>query len=751
MVHLTKTMMLRRTVPLALAIAALPAAAEDTACSLPYTPVYQIQGSGLGAAITGTVTTQGVVVGDFEGSDGLSGFYLQDPAGDGDPATSDGIFVYTGAGNLVTAGQHVRVTGYARERFNQTVLNGSNSNNSAVPAANVVNCGVGTVTPVDVMLPFASTTDPESYEGMLVRLPQALVISEYFNYDRFGEMVLAMPLDGESRLVTPTAIESPGAGAAERAQANLLRRITLDDARSAQNPTSLRHPNGHPFSLDNRFRGGDIVQGATGVLGFDFNLYRVFPTAPAVHTATNLRADAPQRVGQLRIAGINALNYFLSPDYPTGNPADNRCGPLQNLECRGADADQPMEFTRQRSKFLAALAGLDADVIGLMEVENTAGVDPLADLATGLDDLLGAGTFASIDTGTIGTDAIKVGLLYRPAVVSPVGAYRLLDSSVDPRFRDSLNRPALAQAFEVNATGERVTVVVNHLKSKGSDCNAVGDPDLGDGQGNCNQTRTLAAQALVDWLATDPTGSADPDVLIIGDLNAYAKEDPLTATIAGPDDILGTADDYTNLVTRDLGEYAYSYVFDGQVGYLDHALASAKLQSQVKGIAIWQINGDEPDVLDYDTTFKPAEQEALYEPNGFRSSDHDPVLVDLTLAQRFGFGGFAPPVGSPPALNATRAGAAVPVTFSLDGDRGLDIFAPGYPRVVKLSSCGGSAAGEIEPAISAGDSSLTYDPLAADLYTYVWKTKKAWAGSCRRLELRFYDGGTEAYAEFDFR
>ena len=749
MVRPTKTM-LRSAVGLALAVAALPAAAEDAACGLPYTPLYQIQGSGPNAAVTGTVTTQGIVVGDFEGSAALSGFYLQDPVGDGDPATSDGIFVYTGNANLVTAGQWVRVTGYARERFGQTVLNGSNSNSAAVPAANVVNCGTGSVTPVEVMLPFASTADPERYEGMLVRLPQALVISEYFNYDRFGEMVLGLPLDGESRLMTPTAIESPGADAAARAQANLLRRITLDDARSAQNPTFLRHPNGDPYSLVNRFRGGDLVQEVTGVLGFDFSLYRIFPTAAAVHTSTNLRADAPQRVGQLRVAGINALNYFLTPDYPTGSPEDNRCGPLQNLECRGADADQPMEFTRQRTKLLAALAGLDADVVGLMEVENTAGVDPLADLATGLNDLLGSGTFASIGTGTIGTDAIKVGLLYRPAVVSPVGPYRILDSSVDPRFRDTLNRPALAQAFEFNATGERLTVVVNHLKSKGSDCNGVGDPDLGDGQGNCNQTRTLAAQALVDWLASDPTGSDDPDVLIIGDLNAYAKEDPITATIAGADDVVGTADDYTDLVRRDLGEYAYSYVFDGQVGYLDHALASAKLQSQVHATAIWQLNADEPDVLDYDTTFKPAEQEALYEPNGFRSSDHDPVLVDLTLAQRFGFGGFTPPVVAPPDLNAARAGSAVPVKFSLNGDRGLDIFASGYPRVVKLSSCGGTAVGEIEQTISPGDSSLSYDPLA-DLYTYAWKTQKAWAGSCRRLELKFYDGGTQAHAEFAFR
>ncbi len=79
-------------------------------------------------------------------------------------------------------------------------------------------------------------------------------------------------------------------------------------------------------------------------------------------------------------------------------------------------------------------------------------------------------------------------------------------------------------------------MVVNHLKSKGSDCDGIGDPDTGDGQGNCNLTRMAAAQAMVDWLATDPTGSGDPDFIIMGDLNSYAMEDPIDAILAGPDD-----------------------------------------------------------------------------------------------------------------------------------------------------------------------------------------------------------------------
>ncbi|HWQ15372.1 MAG TPA: ExeM/NucH family extracellular endonuclease [Roseiflexaceae bacterium] len=605
---------------------------NDDVCGLPYTPIYDIQGSGSTAAITGTVTTQGVVVGDFEGSSGLQGFYLQDPAGDGDEATSDGIFVFTGSANTVSAGDLVRVTGFARERFNQTALNGSNSNSS--PVTSITSCGSGSVAPTDVTLPFGSADYPERFEGMLVRLPQALVISEYFNYDRFGELVLALPLDGEERPFTPTAIDEPGAPAQARALANTLRRITLDDGLSTQNPSFVRHPNGAPFSLSHRFRGGDTVQNTVGVLGFDFGLYRIQPTGTADYTATNPRPAAPAPVGgTLRVAAMNTLNFFLTLDYPPGNPLDNKCGPAQNVECRGADADQPDEFTRQRDKLLAALQGLDAAIIGLNELENTPGVDPLGDatrgIVPGLNAALGASTYSYIDTGVIGTDAIRVGLIYRPAVVTPVGAFQTLDSSDDPRFLDTKNRPSLAQTFEVVATGARFTVVVNHLKSKGSDCNDVGDPDIGDGQGNCNQTRTNAAAALVDWLATDPTGSGDPDFLIMGDLNSYAQEDPIDTIKVGADDTPGSADDYTNLIAQYQGTFAYSFVFDGQAGYLDHALANISLAAQVTGAADWHINADEPDLLDYDTSFKPPAQDALYEPNAYRSSDHDPVVVGL--------------------------------------------------------------------------------------------------------------------------
>jgi hypothetical protein len=132
----------------------------------------------------------------------------------------------------------------------------------------------------------------------------------------------------------------------------------------------------------------------------------------------------------------------------------------------------------------------------------------------------------------------------------------------------------------------------------------------------------VAAQELATWLAGDPTDSGDSDVLIIGDLNSYDKEDPI--------DVL-TASGYTDLVARFGGEFAYSYVFDSQLGYLDYALANESLLPQVTGTTEWAINADEPDLLDYDTSFKQDAQDAIYAPDPYRSSDHDPVIVGLDL------------------------------------------------------------------------------------------------------------------------
>jgi predicted extracellular nuclease len=278
---------------------------------------------------------------------------------------------------------------------------------------------------------------------------------------------------------------------------------------------------------------------------------------------------------------------------------------------------------------VAALSTIRADVFGLIEIQNDSG-RATQQIVDALNAVVGVGTYDFVRTGVIGTDAIKQALVYDTRTVEPVGAFDLLTTADDPRFVDTRNRPSLIQTFDEVLTGERLTVSVNHLKSKGSGCGA-GDDSAADGSGNCDRTRTDAAQALVDHLAKDPTGSGDPDVLVIGDLNSYARERPIT-TIEGAG--------YTNLLRQFEGEDSYGYLFDGLLGDLDHALASRSLLPQVTGASGWDVNADENPLLDYDDTVRDVGEAAferkstarpLYEADAYRSSDHDPAIVGLSL------------------------------------------------------------------------------------------------------------------------
>jgi predicted extracellular nuclease len=253
-----------------------------------------------------------------------------------------------------------------------------------------------------------------------------------------------------------------------------------------------------------------------------------------------------------------------------------------------------------------------------MELENNNGAS-LQMIVDALNAEIGTDEYAFLNTGTIHDDAIKTGFIYKTSTIGLAGPFAILDRSVDSRFNDARNRPALAQSFRVLATGAKLSVVVNHLKSKGSSCEADGDPNLDDGQGNCNQTRTNAAGAIADWVATDPTNSNDTDYLIIGDLNAYAHEDPLTA--------LQNAG-FTSLLEARANPY--SFVFDAQAGALDHAIASASLVPQVVETIEWHINADEPALLDYN--LEHGRNPALFDANSpYRASDHDPVVIGLDL------------------------------------------------------------------------------------------------------------------------
>jgi predicted extracellular nuclease len=581
-------------------------------CGDPKTPIHEVQGDDGTSPLAGQVLAiEGVVVGSFQAAGEFGGFYVQEPNPDDDPATSEGIFVFSSL-LQVSPGDVLRVRGRVTE-----LGSGSASLTELAGVSTILDCGDNASVPAsDITLPVASMTEFERYEGMLVHFTQALTASDTFTLGRFGEVRLA----AGGRLYNPTAVTTPGPAALALQDLNNRRSFLLDDGNNQQNIDPTRLPIGG-LTATNTLRSGYTVENLTGVFDERFSRYRVQPVAAVPFVASNPRTEAPDDVGgNLKVASFNVLNFFNG----NGTHQEGEAGGFPTE--RGASS--LFEFDRQLAKEVSALTAIDADIVGLMELENDAPPNSaVEDLVDALNDAAGAGTYAFVDTGVVGTDQIRVALVYRPARVTPVGPHKLLTSEVDPRFDDTRNRPALAQTFVLNQNPVPFTVVVNHLKSKGSGCDDAGDPDTGDGQGPCNLTRTRAAEALLDWLAGDPTASGTSHTLLMGDLNSYTFEDPITALTDGG---------YRNLVREHGGLGAYSFVFDGQSGYLDHALASPSLAERVTGATDWHINADEPIVLDYNVEFKTAAQEGyLYDPGPYRSSDHDPLVVGLDMGVTF--------------------------------------------------------------------------------------------------------------------
>ncbi|MGB5165185.1 MAG: ExeM/NucH family extracellular endonuclease [Woeseiaceae bacterium] len=585
--------------------------------------IGDIQGSGASSPVRDQhVSITGIVSGDFQNADddqgnNLGGFFLQDETPDGDPQTSDGIFVFDGPSPRVDVqpGDKVRVDGKVQEHFGET----------QIAASRVSIVGKGTVTPADVSLPASNTVsnddgddiaDLERYEGMLLRFPQDLYVTALHDLERYGNVQLA----AGARLQQFTNMDTPNRKAYEQHRRDVAARsILLDDGRRDRDPSPLRllDAGKEPaYSL----RAGDAVAGVTGNLrysrgsgGSGFSGWRLMPTEEPQFESRNPRPPAPDLEGELQVASFNLLNFFTTLDNN-----GNKCGPKQADSCRGADNRD--EFERQLRKSVTTLKMIDADIVGLNELENNDAAS-LQLLVAALNAAAGRELWSYIDTGTIDTDAIKTGFIYKQSTVRPVGKHRLLDNAVDPDFGSDDNRPALAQTFALRSNDARLTVVLNHLKSKGSDCDDKGDRNSGDGQGNCARTRTGAARAIVNWLQQDPTGSNDEDFLIIGDLNSYLKEAPLQVFAdAG----------YENQLLRFSDDTPYSFVWDGQAGALDHALASRSLAAQVRDAMEWHINADEPAVYDYNLS--KTRDAALFDPDTpYRTSDHDPVIIGIDL------------------------------------------------------------------------------------------------------------------------
>lgn len=687
--------------------------------------IFAIQGNGRSSPLVGRqVVTSGVVT-----RINSNGFFIQDPTGDNDPATSDGIFVFTGSSTYgpVALDNLVQVTGTVAE-FN------TGASTNAVTAANPVTqltavsgvtlLGSGQrITPVVVQLPEAVDGDLERYEGMLVTLPGPFTIAQNYFQGRYGQLTLAYG----DRLETPTNRYRPGPQAQALADENSRRRIVLDDGSALQNPNPTPY-----LGADALPRAGDRVGSLTGVIDYglatssnaDAGDYKIHPTVAPAFSTGNPRSTVPAAVGgNVKVASFNVLNYFTT--FTNGATASGQSGQGCSLgasvsaaNCRGAS--NAVEFNRQQAKIVAAMAAIDADAFGLMEIQNN-GNGAVQNLVDALNAKVGAGRYAAaaLPAQSTGTDAIRVAIVYQPARLAAVGQPV---SDTDPVN----NRPTLAQTFAL-ANGERFTLFVNHFKSKSScpaagDADAAGNTDAGDGQGCWNALRLQQAQRLRSFVAQRQAAVSSTDALLIGDFNAYAQEDPVYQL---------TSSGFTDESGR-FERFGYSYVFDGAAGRLDHALASTSLSARVTGVTHWHINADETLLADYNQEFKapalcsgnpcPADP---YQPNPYRSSDHDPVVVGLQIVKSI-VGGTARDTlvgtagddrivgGANPDVLTGGAGNDVFVYQSLrDAGDTLTDFTPGADRIdlsALLASIGASPATAFSQGIvklvAAGDDLL---------------------------------------------
>ena len=601
-------------------------AAARTSCgaSVDDVAIPSIQGTGSSSPLAGqTLRTTGIVT-----RVNNNGFFLQDPVGDGNPLSSDGLFVYTGSAPSVLAGQQVRVTGTVTE-FNTGAA--SNADTAAHPVTElsgvsqveVLASGLS-IAPTVVALPEVTNDDLERYEGMLVTLAGPLTVSQNYFLGRYGQLTLS----SGGRLEVPTNRHRPGAAAQALADENARRRILLDDGSSQQNPNPTPY-----IAADGTVRAGDTAAQITGVVDYGlatasntgFGDYKIHPTETVSFERANARQPAPAAVGgNVRVASFNVLNYFTT--FTNGDTADGLSGQGCTLggvsspgNCRGAN--NLTEFQRQQTKIVEALAALDADVVGLMEIQNNGGT-AVNNLVAALNARVGAGTWAAVPQPAAGSgdDAIQVAMIYRPARLSLAGVALSDTQAIN-------NRPTLAQTLQA-ANGERFTVFVNHLKSKSCGDATGADQDQGDGQGCYNDRRRQQAQRLLDFVAEVQTGAGTSDAALLGDFNAYAQEDPMAMlTGAGLVDEVGR-----------FQSFGYSYVFDGAAGRLDQALTSTSLSAKVSAALAWPLNADEPSVLDYNTEFRqPACASCapdLYTPDAYRSSDHDPMLMGLVIVKQ---------------------------------------------------------------------------------------------------------------------
>lgn len=611
--------------------------------------IPEIQGTGATSPLAGrTVITRGIVTAAYP-SGGLSGAYIQTPGTGGanrpSDAPSDGLFVFSASlAAGVKVGDYVEITGEVSEFAGLTEVTPQATDGWKILTETAA---AVTPTPADLAVDDAGR---ERLEGMLVAPQGPATVTDNNETASFGEIGLA--LDDEP-LRSPTDVARPKSAAYdERVTFNRQHLITVDDGASINFFGGSGRDVPLPWlTATNEVRvGAPVTFTAPFVLDYRNSLWKLQPTAQVVAggpeplTIGSTRTAAPAPVGgSLKIATFNVLNYFTTTgrEYEAsgvgsctyfsdrgGDPVTvNRCtgtGP------RGAADDE--DLARQQAKIVDAISALGADVIGLEEIENSRSLGlprdtALADLVTALNAKDGAGTWDYVRSPAqlpASEDVIRTAFIYRVAKATPQGASVIFD---DPAFDNA--REPLAQVFR--PVGGRpvddLLVVANHFKSKSSGEGA--DADQGDGQSASNASRVKQATALVTFVKDRTAAVGTDQVFLVGDFNSYGQEDPLQ--------VLRDAG-YVDVTAKD----SPTYVFDGQVGSLDHVFASPSAAAKVTGSATWDINADESVAREYSRINSNVTN--LYAAGPYRASDHDPTIVGVDAISK------VPPAPQPSAL-----------------------------------------------------------------------------------------------------
>ncbi|ODT22939.1 ExeM/NucH family extracellular endonuclease [Microbacterium sp. SCN 69-37] len=613
------------------------------------TSIAAIQGSADKTPLNGqTVTTEGVVTAHYA-TGGYNGYVIQTPGTGGtvDLSThtaSDAIFVYaktSAVASEVALGDTVRVTGTAGEFNGLTQLTVDAGKATKIADA-------AKPTPVVLTTWPSAITQRESLESMLVSVSSTFTVTNTNNTNRYGEVGLAA---GAGVLRQPTDVARPGSSEAEAVAAdNLARGVILDDggsldyaARANKGAGALLNGDLTPayVSLDKPVVvGGTASLSGTFVLDYRNNAWKLNPVSflagdgktQGQASFTNPRTAAPASVGgDLSVGSFNVLNYFttLGSSDASCQPYTDRAGVGTNVRggCDLRGAWGAADLARQQSKIVSAINTLDASVVGLMEIENSAKSTPstpdkaVSTLVAALNAAAGSEKWAYVPASAQLPDAsqqdvIRNAIIYQPARVAPVGdALALGTQSGSGQAFDNAREP-IAQKFAPAGGGEPFLFVVNHFKSKGSSGASGSQADQKDGQGAWNPARVAQATALRDWVSSiTTTGEA---AVLVGDFNSYTQEDPLKVLYdAG----------YTDAESAlKVGRSTYS--FDGLSGSLDHVLLNVAAGKRVTGGDVWNINSGESVALEYS---RYNNHGTLFWQDGpYRSSDHDPLKVGLS-------------------------------------------------------------------------------------------------------------------------